>query len=278
MGFYQEIKKKKGGDLPDAIKIGQTHCMELVKYKDVYQLQNLGGVHGVASAIGSNVENGIADDAEDIAQRREAFGSNTFKKPLAKSFFHFMVGATTDFTIVVLIVCAALSLGLGIKLHGLKQGWYEGGCIFFAVFLLVLFVALSNLQQERQFNKLSRVTDRTQVNVVRGGRRQTISISDIVVGDVVCVAIGDQIPAEGLFLCGYSLLVDESSITGESAFIDVNCSENPFLFSGTKVVDGYAQMLVTSVGMNTSWVESWSSTTPDCRGQTPLQTQLNKLT
>ena len=59
-------------------------------------------------------------------------------------------------------------------------------------------------------------------------------------------------------------------MTGESDHVEVNCS-HPFLFSGTKVVDGYARMLVTSVGMNTIWGEMMSSISRDTNEQTPLQ-------
>ncbi|KAI6694214.1 hypothetical protein NL676_021924, partial [Syzygium grande] len=72
--------------------------------------------------------------------------------------------------------------------------------------------------------------------------------------------------------------VDESSMTGESDHVEVNSNQNPFLFSGTKVADGYAQMLVTSVGMNTTWGEMMSSISCDNSEQTPLQARLNKLT
>ncbi|KAI6694211.1 hypothetical protein NL676_021921, partial [Syzygium grande] len=72
--------------------------------------------------------------------------------------------------------------------------------------------------------------------------------------------------------------VDESSMTGESDHVEVNSNQNPFLFSGTKVADGYAQMLVTSVGMNTTWGEMMSSISQDNSEQTPLQARLNKLT
>ena len=92
-----------------------------------------------------------------------------------------------------------------------------------------------------------------QIDVVRSGRRQHISIFEIIVGDVVCLKIGDQVPADGLFIDGHSLRVDESSMTGESDHVEVNRNHHPFLFSGTKVVDGYAKMLVTSVGMSTTW-------------------------
>ncbi|RVX21887.1 putative calcium-transporting ATPase 13, plasma membrane-type [Vitis vinifera] len=130
----------------------------------------------------------------------------------------------------------------------------------------------------RQFEKLSKVSNNIEVEVVRGGHRQKISIFDIVVGDVACLKIGDQVPADGLFLAGHSLQVDESSMTGESDHVEINSSQNPFLFSGTKVADGYAQMLVTSVGMNTTWGEMMSTISRDNNEQTPLQARLNKLT
>ncbi|KAM2636479.1 hypothetical protein EV1_021105 [Malus domestica] len=81
---------------------------------------------------------------------------------------------------------------------------------------------------------------RDYVEVFRDKQRQEISIFDIVVGDVVVLNMGDQIPADGLFLDGYSLQVDESSMTGESDHVEVDSTKNPFLFSGAKVVDGHA--------------------------------------
>jgi Ca2+-transporting ATPase len=65
-------------------------------------------------------------------------------------------------------------------------------------------------------------------------KRQKVSIFEIVVGDVICLKIGDHVPADGLFLDGHSLQVDESIITGKSDHVPINCSL-PFLFSGTNV-------------------------------------------
>ncbi|KAK0608895.1 hypothetical protein LWI29_037649 [Acer saccharum] len=174
--------------------------------------------------------------------------------------------------------CAALSLGFGIKVHGPKNGWYDGGSIFVAVFLVVAVSAVSSFKQNRWFDKLSKVSNNIQIELIRKGRRQQISIFEIVVGDVICLKIGDQIPADGLFLDGHLLQVDESSMTGESDHVDVNRSQNPFLFSDTKVVDGYARMLATSVGMNTTWGQMKSQISHDTSEETPLQARLNKLT
>ncbi|XVE81695.1 hypothetical protein DITRI_Ditri15bG0086200 [Diplodiscus trichospermus] len=171
-----------------------------------------------------------------------------------------------------------LSLGFGIKTHGPKEGWYDGGSIFVAVFLVIAVPATVNYRQSRKFDKLSKVSNNIQIDVVRGGRRQQISIFDIVVGDIVCLKIGDQVPADGLFVDGHSSKVDESSMTVESDHVEVNRNQNPFLLSGTKVADGYAGMLVISVGMNTTWGQMMSHISRDTNEQTHLQARLNKLT
>ncbi|XP_044483971.1 putative calcium-transporting ATPase 13, plasma membrane-type [Mangifera indica] len=260
-------------------KVDPGSLTELVKEKNLDRLHEFAGVHGVATALKTDIEGGIcSSDEEDFARRRETFGSNTYKKPPSKSFFHFMVEAFKDVTILILSGCASLSLAFGIKEHGLKEGWYDGGSIFVAVFLVIAVSAVSNYRQSRQFDKLSKVSNNIQIEVIRKGRRQQISIFEIVVGDVVCLKIGDQVPADGLFLNGHSLLVDESSMTGESDHVEINSSQNPFLFSGTKVADGYGRMVVTSVGMNTLWGQMMSQISRDNDEQTPLQARLNKLT
>ncbi|KAK0607897.1 hypothetical protein LWI29_022203 [Acer saccharum] len=261
-----------------SFQIDQISLDKILKEKNLDRLQHFGGTPGVVSALETDVNGGIIGSQEDVARRQEAFGSNTYKKPPTKSFFHFVVEAFKDLTILILLGCAALSLGFGIKEHGLKDGWYDGGSIFVAIFLVIAVSAVSNYRQNRQFDKLSKVSNNIQIEVIRKGRRQQISIFEIVVGDVICLKIGDQIPADGLFLEGHSLQVDESSMTGESDHVEVNRSRNPFLFSGTKVVDGYACMLATSVGMNTTWGQMMSQISRDTSEETPLQARLNKLT
>jgi Ca2+-transporting ATPase len=263
----------------DVSGIDQIKLTEMVKNKNLEELRAFGGIRGLLSSLETDPENGIHENDQDVRRRREKFGSNTYKKPPPKSLIHFIIEAFKDPTILILLVCAALSLAFGIREHGLQEGWYEGGSIFVAVFLVIAVSAGSNFRQERQFDKLSKISNNIKIEVLRDRRRQKVSIFEIVVGDVVFLTIGDQIPADGLFLDGYSLQVDESSMTGESDQVEVNASQNPFLFSGSKVADGYARMLVISVGMNTTWGEMMSSITKSSTDeQTPLQARLNKLT
>ncbi|XP_025013457.2 calcium-transporting ATPase 12, plasma membrane-type [Ricinus communis] len=258
--------------------VDKKRLSEMVKEKDSLALRQFGGVESVATALGTKLEHGINGDDREISTRRDMFGSNTYHKPPPKGLLYFVLEAFKDTTILILLACAALALGFGIREHGADEGWYEGGSIFVAVFLVVVVSALSNYRQERQFDKLSRISSDIKIDVLRHGHRQQISIFDIVVGDIVYLKIGDQIPADGLFVDGHSLEVDESSMTGESEYVEVNSTRNPFLISGSKVADGYGRMLVTSVGMNTMWGEMMSSINRDLNERTPLQARLDKLT
>ncbi|PON87165.1 P-type ATPase [Trema orientale] len=236
-----------------------------------------GGVKELVETLETDVKTGITSTDADLIRRKSIFGANEYQKPLAKGFPTFVFYEFKDAVIIILLACALLSLGLGIKQHGWKDGWFDGGSIILAVFLVVVISAVSNFNQSRHFQKLSAKSSDISVEVVRDGRRRHISIFDIVVGDVVCLKIGDQIPADGLFLGGHSLKLDESGMTGESDQVEINSAHNPFLLSGTKVADGFGTMLVTSVGMNTAWGEIMSSVSRDLEVETPLQARIKKL-
>lgn len=250
----------------------------LVKDKRHDCLRRLGGAAGVASALASDAEAGIRGDALDVRRRREAFGGNTYPRRKPKGFWTHVRDALSDVFLLVLLVCAAVSLGFGIKEHGIRDGWYDGVSIFLAVFLVAAVSAVSNHGQARRFDRLATESDNIAVNVVRGGRRQEVSIFDVVVGDVVVLTIGDVVPADGVFVQGHALQVDDSSMTGEPHPIDVDAEESPFLASGVKVIDGYGHMLVTAVGTDTAWGEMMGSITREKTEPTPLQERLEGLT
>ncbi|KAK6161456.1 hypothetical protein DH2020_004837 [Rehmannia glutinosa] len=258
--------------------VDRSALSKLVKEKSLDGLATLGGVEKITTSLKTDAQNGIRGDVEDISLRTKAFGTNSYDKPPTKSLFCFVYEAFKDSTILILLVCAVLLLAFGIKHNGRKDGWYDGGSILIAVFLVLSVSAISDFRLNKKFDKLSKVSSNILVEVVRNGRRQQISIFEIVVGDIICLKIGDQVPGDGLFIAGHSLQVDESSLTGESDHVEIDGINNPFLFSGTKVADGYGTMLVTSVGMNTSWGEMMSTISRDSDEETPLQERLYKLT
>ncbi|KAK0602536.1 hypothetical protein LWI29_034536 [Acer saccharum] len=186
----------------------------------------------------------------------------------------FLWEAWQDLTLIILMIAAVASLALGIKSEGIKEGWYDGGSIAFAVILVIVVTAISDYRQFLLFQNLKYETRKIHLKVIRGGRRVDVSIYDLVVGDVVPLNIGDQVPADGVVISGHSLSIDESIMTGESMIVHKD-PKNPFLMSGCKVADGSGTMLVTGVGVNTEWGLHMVNISVDTGEETPLQVRLN---
>ncbi|ESR34525.1 hypothetical protein CICLE_v10004282mg [Citrus x clementina] len=186
----------------------------------------------------------------------------------------FVWDALQDLTLIILIVCAVLSIGVGLATEGWPEGMYDGLGIIVSILLVVMVTAISDYKQSLQFRDLDREKKKIFIQVTRDGQRQKVSIYDLVVGDIVHLSIGDQVAADGIFISGYSLLIDESSLSGESEPMYI-CEENPFLLAGTKVQDGSGKMLVTTVGMRTEWGKLMETLNEGGEDETPLQVKLN---
>ncbi|KAJ6863618.1 calcium-transporting ATPase 10 [Populus alba x Populus x berolinensis] len=254
------------------ISVGQISA--ITRDHDHNALEALGGVKGVADALKTDIEKGIHEDDADLLKRKNAFGSNTYPQKKGRTFWMFLWEAWQDLTLIILMVAAVASLVLGMKTEGVKEGWYEGASIAFAVILVIVVTAISDYKQSLQFQNLNEEKRNIHLEVTRGGRRVEVSIYDIVAGDVIPLNIGDQVPADGILITGHSLSIDESSMTGESKIVQKN-SREPFLMSGCKVADGSGTMLVTGVGINTEWGLLMASISEDNGEETPLQVRLN---
>ncbi|KAJ9557670.1 hypothetical protein OSB04_012284 [Centaurea solstitialis] len=254
--------------------ISPDQLASMTRDHDFSALQNYGGVKGLSEKLKTNPDKGIHDDESNILERKNVFGSNTYPRKKGRSFWRFVLDACRDTTLIILMVAAAASLALGIKTEGIEEGWYDGGSIFLAVIIVIVVTAVSDYKQSLQFQNLNEEKQNIHLEVVRGGRRIEISIFDIVVGDVIPLKIGDQVPADGILVSGHSLAVDESSMTGESKIVHKD-HKAPFLMSGCKIADGYGTMLVTSVGINTEWGLLMASISEDNGEETPLQVRLN---
>ncbi|PUZ48775.1 hypothetical protein GQ55_7G273800 [Panicum hallii var. hallii] len=254
--------------------IKEDQLTTLTRDHNYSALQQYGGISGVANMLKTDTEKGIGGDDADLMARRNAFGSNTYPRKKGRSFLAFVWDACKDLTLIILMVAAAVSLALGITTEGIKEGWYDGASIAFAVLLVVFVTAISDYKQSLQFQNLNEEKQNIRLEVVRGGRRIMVSIYDLVVGDVVPLKIGDQVPADGILINGHSLSIDESSMTGESKIVHKD-QKSPFLMSGCKVADGYGTMLVTAVGINTEWGLLMASISEDSGEETPLQVRLN---
>ncbi|KAF0921980.1 hypothetical protein E2562_020665, partial [Oryza meyeriana var. granulata] len=255
-------------------QIDADELASIVESRDTKKLIAHGQLDGVANKLATSLTNGIVTDKDLLNQRQDIYGVNKFAETEIRSFWEFVWEALQDTTLIILTACAVVSFVVGITTEGWPQGAHDGIGIVASILLVVSVTGTSNYQQSLQFRDLDKEKRKILVQVTRSGFRQRVLIDDLLPGDVVHLAVGDQVPADGLFISGFSVLVDESSLTGESEPVFVN-EDNPYLLSGTKVLDGSCKMLVTAVGMRTQWGKLMAVLTDGGDDETPLQTRLN---
>ena len=246
----------------------------IVEGHDLKKLNIHGGVAGIAEKLSTSTVNGLTTDSDLLNRRQEIFGINKFTESEGRSFLVFVWEALQDMTLMILGVCAFVSLLVGIVMEGWPKGAHDGLGIVASILLVVFVTATSDYRQSLQFKDLDKEKKKIAIQVTRNGYRQKMSIYDLLPGDIVHLAIGDQVPADGVFVSGFSVLIDESSLTGESEPVMVT-AENPFLLSGTKVQDGSCKMMVTTVGMRTQWGKLMATLSEGGDDETPLQVKLN---
>lgn len=179
--------------------------------------------------------------------------------------------ACGSYTNVLLLVSTVLSFVTGIIEKGRKDGWHDGVAILVALVLLVAFPSVGNYHHERKMvKKKLKNMEKLEVLVERGENLQRISISKVVVGDIVRLKEGDRVPADGLLVSRDDLVLDEVLKS------KINHKRNPFLFSGSKVIEGHGRMLVTSVGDNTAMGKPLSLVTDQPNEKTVFQGRIEK--
>ncbi|XP_004303081.1 PREDICTED: calcium-transporting ATPase 4, plasma membrane-type-like [Fragaria vesca subsp. vesca] len=275
--FIDAGKEARGYSLSKQVSdagfsISPDELASFVRSHDNKGLEARGGVEGVAGNISVSLKEGVV--SSKIPGRQDVFGLNRFMEKPSKGFWMFVWEAIQDLTLIILMVSAVVSIGVGIATEGWPKGMYDGLGIILSILLVVMVTAISDYRQSLQFKELDKEKKNIMIQVTRDGRRQKVSIYDLVVGEVVHLSIGDQVPADGLLISGHSLQIDESSLSGESEPVDIN-QDRPFILGGTKVQDGSGKMLVTSVGMRTEWGQLMVTLSEGGDNETPLQVKLN---
>lgn len=225
------------------------------------------GIHGLAEQL-------RLEPAEDrgYSDRRRVFGENRLPPPRQRSFLQLCWLAMNDKLIFLLMASATVSLALGIyqavqiQQKGGEQGssleWVESVTIVAAIIVIILVQALNDYHKNYKFQKLNQKKEERTVTVMRSGKHVTISVFDLLVGDLLRVEAGDVAPVDGLLVDGFGVEVDESPMTGESDLVDKTPAAfiheagrktgtkdvDPFIFSGTRVVHGVGDFLVLAVG------------------------------
>lgn len=227
--------------------------------------------------IDKNKRIGLTD--EQVKQSREQHGKNVLTPPQRTSLWKLYLDKYRDPIIQILLVAAFVSLILAF----IEKNFMETIGIFVAVFLATTVGFYFECDAAKKFNLLTALSEEQPVKVRRNGKVMEIPRHDVVVGDVVLVEVGDEVPADGeLFVCN-DLQINESALTGEPVAEkslegggDGAYPRNVILRS-TMVMNGRGEFVVTAVGDATEIGKVAKKSTEQTSVETPLHMQLDKL-
>lgn len=228
-------------------------------------------------------------DAE-VLESRKKYGVNILTPPEKEPLWKQFLEKFTDPLIIILMIAGVLSIGISFyEYFGLKEGFtvfFEPIGIFVAILLATGLAFYFELKADKEFTILNQVNDDELVEVIRNGNATQIPKKDVVVGDIVIINTGAEVPADGELLECVSLNVDESTLTGEP-MCHKSVDEKDFdteatyptnhVLKGTKVMEGHGIFRVTAVGDKTENGKVFVAAQIDDSVKTPLNEQLDGL-
>ncbi|WP_317574996.1 calcium-translocating P-type ATPase, PMCA-type [Segatella copri] len=227
--------------------------------------------------IDKNKRIGLTD--EQVKQSRELHGKNVLTPPQRTSLWKLYLDKYRDPIIQILLVAAFVSLILAF----IEKNFMETIGIFVAVFLATTVGFYFERDAAKKFNLLTALSEEQPVKVRRNGKVMEIPRHDVVVGDVVLVEVGDEVPADGELIVCNDLQINESTLTGEPVTEkslegggDGAYPRNIILRS-TMVMNGRGEFVVTAVGDATEIGKVAKKSTEQTSVETPLHMQLDKL-
>lgn len=227
--------------------------------------------------IDKNKRIGLTD--EQVRQSREQHGKNVLTPPQRTSLWKLYLDKYRDPIIQILLVAAFVSLILAF----IEKNFMETIGIFVAVFLATTVGFYFERDAAKKFNLLTALSEEQPVKVRRNGKVMEIPRHDVVVGDVVLVEVGDEVPADGELIVCNDLQINESALTGEPVAEkslegggDGAYPRNIILRS-TMVMNGRGEFVVTAVGDATEIGKVAKKSTEQTSVETPLHMQLDKL-
>lgn len=227
--------------------------------------------------IDKNKRIGLTD--EQVKQSREQHGKNVLTSPQRTSLWKLYLDKYRDPIIQILLVAAFVSLILAF----IEKNFMETIGIFVAVFLATTVGFYFERDAAKKFNLLTALSEEQPVKVRRNGKVMEIPRHDVVVGDVVLVEVGDEVPADGELIVCNDLQINESTLTGEPVTEkslegggDGAYPRNVILRS-TMVMNGRGEFVVTAVGDATEIGKVAKKSTEQTSVETPLHMQLDKL-
>jgi len=219
---------------------------------------------------------------EEVLVSRQKHGNNIITPPERESLWVLFAKKFEDPIVRILLVAAFLSLGISF----VHQEFAETIGIFCAIILATGVGFWFETDANKKFDVLNKVNDDTLYKVIRNGNVCEVLKQDIVVGDIIILGTGEEVPADGELIEAVSLQIDESCLTGEPV---IGKTTNPINFHldstypsnccmrGTKIMDGHGTMEVKAVGDATEFGKVATKATELSGEETPLNKQLDKL-
>ena len=228
--------------------------------------------------------------AQEVEASRKEHGENVLTPPAKKPIWLQFLDKFKDPLIIILILAGVLSIGISFYEYlGLGHGaavFFEPGGIFVAILLATGLSFYFEYQADKEFAILNQVNDDEPVEVIRQSNITEVPRRNIVVGDIVVLNTGEEVPADGELLESIQLSVDESSLTGEpmcpkttdeSLFDKDATFASNHIMKGTKVMEGHGIMRVTAIGDATEQGKVFEAVQIDNSVRTPLDEQLDRL-
>ena len=228
--------------------------------------------------------------AQEVEASRKEHGENILTPPAKAPLWLQFLDKFKDPLIIILIIAGLLSIGIAFYEYiGLGHGaavFFEPGGIFVAILLATGLSFYFEYQADKEFAILNQVNDDEPVEVIRQSNTTEVPRRSIVVGDIVVLNTGEEVPADGELLEAVQLSVDESTLTGEpmcpkttdeSLFDKDATFASNHVMKGTKVMEGHGIMRVTAIGDATEQGKVFEAVQIDNSVRTPLDEQLDRL-
>lgn len=232
--------------------------------------------------------NGLND--QEVLASRQKYGENLLTPPAKEPMWKRFITKFEDPLIIILLVAGVLSIAISFyEYYGLHEGtevFFEPVGIFIAILLATGMAFFFEEKANKAFSVLNQVNNEEPVEVIRNGNTTQIIKREVVVGDVVRLNTGSEVPADGTLLQAISLNIDESSLTGEpichksthEADFDKDATfPTNYVLRGTKVMEGHGLFRVEKIGDNTENGKVFVASQIDNSVKTPLTEQLERL-
>lgn len=232
--------------------------------------------------------NGLND--QEVLASRQKYGENLLTPPAKEPMWKRFITKFEDPLIIILLVAGILSIAISFyEYYGLHEGtevFFEPVGIFIAILLATGMAFFFEEKANKAFSVLNQVNDEEPVEVIRNGNTTQITKREVVVGDVVRLNTGSEVPADGSLLQAISHNIDESSLTGEpichksthKADFDKDATfPTNYVLRGTKVMEGHGLFRVEKIGDNTENGKVFIASQIDNSVKTPLTEQLERL-